>query len=258
MKRHFVITAWIMVAICLPVSWVSAEISNTTEAVLFERANQAYDRGDYTEALNHYGELFNRGYVSVETLYNAANSTFRGGTAGDAVLLYRRAWYLNPRDADVLANMQLALQRTGALQPSLNILDHAAQELSHREWNFVLRISYWLVIIIFALIVWLPSMRRFLKPLAVTSCGIAMISLAGWLYWYRWQSSGEAVVIAAKQTALYEPRDRATPFFSVPEGSIVYVEETFDAWVKIRAGQNAGWLPKSSVVPVYPLIKSSE
>jgi len=258
MKPRVAISSWIMTAVLLTASWASADISNTTEAVLFERANQAYDRGDYAEALNQYGELFNRGYVSVETLYNAANATFRSGKAGEAVLLYRRSWYLNPRDADVLANMQLALQRTGALQPSVNLVDHAARELSHREWSFILRISYWMVITVFALIVLLPSIRRFTKPVAIISCAMAFVSLAGWFYWYRWQTSGEAVVTAAKQTALYEPRDKATPFFAVPEGSIVYIEEAFDSWVKVRAGQNAGWLPKSSVIPVYPLIKRSE
>jgi len=249
---------WIAAAALLPASWVLADISNTTGSVVFERANQAYDRGDYAEALRQYQELFNRDYFSVETLYNAANAAFRSGSPGEAILLYRRAWYLNPRDADVHANMQLAMQRTGALQPSVNIIDHAARELSHREWNAVLRISYWLVIITFALIVLLPASRRYLKPVAIITSGIAAISLAGWLYWYRWQVSGEAVVMVAKQTALYEPRDKATPFFAVPEGSVVQIEEAFDSWVKVRAGRNAGWLPKTSVTRVYPWIRVPE
>lgn len=231
---------------------LTAEDAETSASVIFERANAAYDRGDYPEAVKQYEDLFNRGYATVETFYNAANATFRSGSAGEAVLLYRRAWYLNPRDADVLANIQLALQRTGALQPTMSYLDHAAGELSHREWAMVLKMSYWIAAAAFALMVMMPSMRRFLKPVAVIGCVASILGLSGWFYWYRWQVSGEAVMTAENQTALYEPREKATPFFSIPEGSIVYIEDSFDSWAKVRAGQNAGWVSKTSVTPVYP------
>ena len=70
----------------------------------------------------------------------------------------------------------------------------------------------------------------------------------------QWIKKAEAVVISDKQTALYEPRASATPYFEVPEGSIVFLEDEFDAWVKISAGDKSGWLAKSSIERVYPWI----
>lgn len=258
MKTLVAYSCLALLLIGLPRSLAQTDTNPTPESVLFERAGHAYDRGDYTEALRQYQELFNRGYYTVETLYNAANASFRQGSVGNAVLLYRRAWYMNPRDADVQANMQLALQRTGAIQPHISFIDHAARELSHREWSNALRLAYWTLLATLAIMVLFPPSRRFFKPVALASGFVAMISLGGWYYWYRWQLSGEAVVVSPKQTALYEPREKATPFFAVAEGSIVYIEEAFDSWIKIRSGQNAGWLPKTAASPVYPWINRTE
>jgi len=218
----------------------------------FASANQAYDQGDFTSALDQYRKLIDLGYANVETFYNAANAAFRNGSPGLAVLYYRRAWYLSPRDADVLANLELAQERTGALKPSVSIWEQAARELSHHEWTRVMRSSYWFALLATALALFVPVTRRVAKPLAVVSAVAALVGFGGWFYWKTWSNRGEAVIIAAKQTALYEPREKATPFFAVPEGSIVYIEDSFHSWVKIEAGQNAGWLPKNAIELVYP------
>lgn len=228
--------------------------AEATPDQLFHRANEAYDRGDFAQALAGYQELLNQGHVSAEVLFNTANAHFRSGAIGPAVLHYRRAWMLAPRDADVLANLQLAQQRTGAYLPPVTMLDRAGQEFSRREWRLALSASYWILIALGAVAVVTPAYRRFLKPVLLGAGAVLLVTGAGWWWWRSWEQRGEAVVLTGNQTALYEPREGATPFFSVPEGSIVHFEDTFDAWVKVRAGQQAGWLPKSGVDRVYSWI----
>ena len=218
---------------------------------LFAQANELYDQGQFAQAFRQYESLMADGYVTVETLFNAANAAFRNGLPGQAALLYRRAWYLNPRDADIMANLELAQERTGALKPSVNFLDVAIREFSHREWTILTKTAYWIALLATVIAVLIPASRRFAKPFALTTGCLALLGLGGWYYWNAWVGRQEAVVIIPKQTAMYEPREKATPFFAVPEGSIVYVEESFHSWVKIRAGQNTGWLPKNAIALVY-------
>lgn len=225
--------------------------SDTADVAIFTTANAAYDRGDFAEALRHYQELARRQPASAEAWYNGANAAFRAGEIGEAVLFYRRAWYLNPRDADVRANLQLAQQRTGALVPAERLIDHAARELSHREWTTLFRAAYWIAILAAALVILLPRARRFTRPVLLVSALVALIALAGWFYWCAWMNEPEVVMLEARQTALYEPREGATPFFAVPEGSILPVEDRFDRWVKVRSADKSGWIPAASVSQVY-------
>lgn len=218
----------------------------------FAEANMAYDAGRYEDALSVYRELIGRGFAHTPVLYNAANAAFRQGSVGEAVLYYRRAWFTSPRDADIRANLQLAQQRTGALAPEAGMLIRAAEELSSREWGMLASIAFWVLIVATGLMAWSREAVRFARPVATAAGIVLLVSLGGWWHWYRWQGGGEAVVVRPDQTALYEPRESSTPFFALPEGSIVVVEDRFDAWVKVSSGGNAGWLPAATVTTVIP------
>lgn len=220
---------------------------DTGSTAIFNTANATYDQGDFAGALEHYRELLKRSPGSTEVWYNAANAAFRSGRVGEAILYYRRAWYLSPRDPDVRANLQLAQQRTGARVPERSLLDHATQEFSHHEWKRFFTVSYSTFIIAAAVMILFSPVRRFVKPVLVLSLIAALTTLAGWWQWRQWLGTTEAVIIAGQQTARYEPRTEATPFFELPEGSIVYIEGTFDQWQKVRAGDKAGWIPGSSL-----------
>jgi tetratricopeptide (TPR) repeat protein len=224
---------------------------------MFHEANKAYDEGNYPVAIDRYQSIIKDGYVSTETFYNLANAHFRGGAVGPAVLNYRRAWFLSPRDADVQANMNLAIQRTGAYLPAASLFQRGLRELSKQEWSTIIQISYWIALGCTLLTLVLPASRFVLKPLTIAAWIVTTGSLGGWATWNHWLKKVEAVVIVDKQTALYEPRASATPYFAVPEGSIVHMQDEFDAWVKISAGDKSGWLMKSSVERVYPWIQGN-
>ncbi|HMP96352.1 MAG TPA: tetratricopeptide repeat protein [Kiritimatiellia bacterium] len=249
MKRMFVIAG---IATALASGSMRLFAESTTVEEHWLAAHAAYDRGDHAEALQHYRAIQAAGIDNAVIWYNLANTHFRAGRIGDAVLHYRRAWYLSPRDPDTAANLELAQQRVGAVSPVPRLIDRAAQELSHAEWTTLFRFAYWLAILAGAVALTVPRSRRFTKPVAITAAGTALLALGGWEYWRRWQHPGEAVVMAPNVTAMYEPREQATPFFTLPEGSIIRLEDRFDAWTKVRAGGKSGWIPSSKVKRVYP------
>jgi len=253
--NKIIFTGVMFFCLLLAVPSVLAQTESTNSpAAIFNEANKAYDAGNYPVAIELYQSIINDGYGSAETFYNLANAHFRDEEVGKAVLNYRRAWFLSPRDADVRANMNLAIQRTGAYLPAMSLLSRSITELSKREWSMITRTAYWIAVGCTLLLLVLPMTRVWLKPITIVAWIAATLSLGGWITWNQWLRKAEAVVISDKQTALYEPRASATPYFEVPEGSIVFIEDEFDAWVKISAGNKSGWLSKSSVERVYPWI----
>lgn len=217
-----------------------------------DAAHAAYDRGDFNEAQRLYDESLRELGPSPELFYNAANTAFRRDFPGQAILLYRRAWYLSPRDADIRANMEWAARRTGAALPAPSLFQRATRELSQREWMSLFNISFWIAFIFTACSITVPALRRFTNLPAVIALLAGLAGLTGWLSWQQWQKKPEVVVIRAGEIARYEPRSQSTPHFKTPEGSILIREETFGNWVKVRDGSQSGWLPEDAIEQVYP------
>jgi len=77
---------------------------------IFLAAGQAYQEQDYQKACRLYRDVLELGVISGHLLYNLGNCHFRQGLIGRALLYYRRAQIFIPRDADLKANIQYALQ----------------------------------------------------------------------------------------------------------------------------------------------------
>ncbi len=71
-------------------------------------ASEAAARGDYAAAAGHYRDLLQQGVVHEDVYYNLGNSLYRQNRLGEAVLAWRRAAVLAPRDPDVQANLAFA------------------------------------------------------------------------------------------------------------------------------------------------------
>ena len=79
---------------------------------LFTAAQESYRAGAYADAIASYGSIIGSGEVSAAVWYNLGNAHFRAGTIGKAILSYERALRLAPTDEDVRHNLNLAYLRT--------------------------------------------------------------------------------------------------------------------------------------------------
>lgn len=250
--RHALGVLLLAVALLAPSRHACAATTPAEPAALFEQARTAYVAADYQAAENAYRALIGLGYATPETWYNLGNTLFHSGHLGEAILSYRRAWLLAPRDADSIANLNLAAQRTGATLPAPTWRSRFAHEASAAEWRLLMVAAYWIAMTITVVAVLVPAVRRFAKPVIVTALAAAALAAFGWSYWKNGERHPEAVILHGEQTVRYEPRSSATPYFALAEGSIVRIADAFDAWVKIAADGKQGWIERSALEPVYP------
>ncbi|MCB0325792.1 MAG: BatD family protein, partial [Bdellovibrionales bacterium] len=78
-----------------------------TPTLLAEKAQVAYEQGDYEAAREAYRKLIAAGFDNGHLLYNLANTEYRLNAYGSAIAHYRQALSELPANADVLANLQL-------------------------------------------------------------------------------------------------------------------------------------------------------
>lgn len=229
-----------------------------TEAML--RANQSYEAGNFREAAETYEAIIQAGVRDSAIYYNLGNAYFKQGELGRAVLNYRRAQALNPRDADIAANLRIARSQTAdqieasAEGTTANLIQVAEEWLTLHE-AALLALALWLLIGLFA-------MLFVLKPRWRRSCGVVMavlavfliiglISMASRFYRERWYPS--AVVIASEANVTSGPgtADQYLLEFTLHPGTEVRLLESRPGWRRIALpGDLQGWVAEEAIEPV--------
>jgi tetratricopeptide (TPR) repeat protein len=217
--------------------------------VLFIRAVEAYKDARYDEAVSLNEKIMAQGLESPAVYYNLANSYFRSGKLGKSIANYLRAESLDPRDRDVHANLSFARSLIEYYKPVRKTGLAAwivAQKFSLDE--LCLLCAFFLMLWA-AMMMWgayVPSLKRkivlgSLLPviMGVYFCAALVMKIS--------DSSGLAVCLSRVE-AKFEPSDKATTYFKVPEGAELKVLRAKDGWLKIRRTDGkTGWVPSGTV-----------
>ena len=111
MKR---IAAYILAAmlLCGITGFAAAQETSNDIAHIFSKANALYEKRDYENALEEYKKILDQGVERGPIYYNIANTYFKLGKTGYAILFYRKAARLMPADSDLKSNLSYAQSLT--------------------------------------------------------------------------------------------------------------------------------------------------
>lgn len=216
----------------------------------FSRAAEAYDEGDYAQALELYAQMIQAGYDHRALRFNLGNTLYRLGKPGHAIVQFRRAWRDAPRDPDILTNLAHVQRQTGAIPHQLSFFERVWSQLSPGEWAFLATVGWWLGALLLALSFHDRKRRQGLRKCAI-ACGLLLlVSAPGVQYWRSPTSTQEAVVVGSGYQAKFAPLQGAQAHFDVPQGTIVRVREEAQGWFRIALNEKSGWLPKAACTMV--------
>lgn len=250
----------------------AALVARGDDAQVLREALDAYDRAVAAQAAGRAAEaerllreaaggfeaLLEGGHRNASLEYDLGNTYLRLGRLGLAILHYRRALRLAPRDADVRANLELARRQvTPRVEPSgrrallerlLVLRDWAAASTRWRVGT-VLWLAGWL-----AAAVWLA--RRSQAPAMIALTGIVLGGLvqAELLADLHDQQRRPAGVVVGAAVTLRQGRGQAYErVVSDPLGPGVELRvlERRGDWFRIRLVNDLeGWLPARAVALV--------
>lgn len=218
----------------------------------FNSAQKAYDSGDFQKAQHTYSSLLNRGILSANLFFNLGNSLVRQGKMSQAILAYRRAWMLAPRDPDIQANLKFSLNNAQALAPKTSKTEKFLQIFSNRQWLRISTAAYWMATLCLMGHLAIPKIRPVTGRIVIALLILLLIGISGIMSWQSLKRRPELVIVPPQQKALFAPLETATPSFALPAGSIVRLEEKSGEWNKIRHGNQSGWIKSSACTTVYP------
>lgn len=226
-----------------------------TPAHLLREGNTFYEAGDYSEAIALYEEAAEQTTHPV-LFYNLGNSYFKKGKMGKAILNFRRAFFLAPRDNDISFNLAFARNyRVDKIKfeqgPFGRIIFTIFHFFSMIETQYLTAV-FFLALSIFAAF-FIIYRRTFFSYLALGSLSVCIFFFINWHTWTQEKNGNYAVVIVPEVSALSGPSEDYKEILLIHDGTEVKVQEKRGTYVLIKLpGGIGGWVPEDVLEEVYP------
>jgi tetratricopeptide (TPR) repeat protein len=235
--------------------FAAAKISddNVTKA----EGDNAYMRNDYASAIQIYESLLKKGEAA-EIYYNLGNSYYKADDIAKAILNYERALLLQPGNADIRANLEIARSKTIDKVVSVPDIFFVAWVkslincLSVDAWAklgivfFILLLISFSLFFLFKQIVWKKS--GFIA-------GIVFLFLVVLSNIFASEQKSElvnrnkAIILSPSVTVRSTPSESGTSLFILHEGHKIEVKDnSMREWKEIRLEDGkVGWVPTSAI-----------
>ena len=263
-------------------SYLTEVFASNNTADTFFRANKEYNAGQkamaerkkeeaagkFEQAVSLYEQLLKSGFINGQIYYNLGNAYYRLGMPGKAIIYYRRAEKLLPRDADIKANINL-LKRDFVDRETIGqmpeIIKVACFWYFYLNLNEITALTIYIYLALIASILSIIFLRlQWFKKIIIifASCFLVLVISLG-IKAYNQNSVEMGVVIADESKIRYGPGEEYEPRFKIHEGAEVRIEEKKDKWYKVyvyvdveevsddegkkKTEFKTGWIPESEV-----------
>ena len=251
MKEKIVIFGLLALFLLLPLFEAKADLESAK--VLFKKGNQGYEEGKFDQAIGEYEKILDLGIKNFKVFYNLGNAYFRQNQLGRAILSYRRALILQPRDEDAKANLSFVKLFTldkieeQRINPLSNMLHWFLNLWSVDEFVLLASFFYTLSMALGILMIFKRS-RRYLQLVFVTLLILLVIFGYSLLAKIHFDSVDYGVVIASQVEVRSGPGDDYILQFAGHEGLEFRVDEKAEGWYRISLPNGIkGWIPKEAV-----------
>lgn len=224
---------------------------------LFEQATNAYNKGEFKQAIGFYEEILSNEKHSANLYFNLGNCYYKLGEIGPSIYYYEKALLLNPGDSEIKNNLGYAQNmRLDAIEQMpesafSRFYNATVAKLSFDQWSY-LAVGFVFLFVLAYMAYYLfqgATRKRFSFVTSLVAIALCALSV-GFAYLQYEQSSANnpAIVFTREVGVNSEPNDRSEKIFTLHEGTKVNMLEKLGEWQKIKiADGQTGWLPESSL-----------
>lgn len=221
-------------------------------------ADKAYQENKYAEAIKMYENILATQGESAVVYYNLGNSYFKEKNMAKAVLNYERALLLNPGDADIRFNLDMARSKTvDQITPATEVfivtwVNSLTNMQSERGWTKIGIVSF--ICLLVGLALYIFSKRLFVRKIGFIGAVVLLVVTVCANLFARQQKNElmdrtGAIVMSPTVTVKSTPDKSGTELFVLHEGTKVFVEDnSMKGWKEIRLEDgNKGWIPTEAI-----------
>ncbi len=223
---------------------------------LMKSGNKYYEQGHFTKAIEEYEKILTADGNSPTLHYNLGCAYFNQQVYGKAILHFEKARQLNPRDQDILHNLEyskLFLKDHLELpkpMPLVAWFSKARLILSYAElknWETVFFILLIIGIVLYRIYRDSPFAKRLL--LGVTIVGVLFLLTAGWLVDRSISGKNKhAILLVSEANISSAPVPGSSTLFVIHAGTGAEILDATDTWYEIRLPDGkTGWVLHEAV-----------
>tara|TARA_R110002167_G_scaffold13570_6_gene56213 strand:- start:2140 stop:2859 length:720 start_codon:yes stop_codon:yes gene_type:complete len=227
---------------------------------IFDRANTAYNQGEYEKSIADYLEILDQGQHSAALYFNLGNSYYKLNQIAPSIYYYEKALLLKPNDSEIKTNLSYARNMTlDAIEaiPEMGLskfYNDLTQFLSFDQWAYVaVGFMILFVLLYIAFYYFRYAMRKRIAFILSLVCLLVSILAATFAYvqYGDFKADRPAIVFEDEIQVRSEPNDRSQEVFKLHEGTKVNILDDLNDFHKIRiADGKTGWVLKASVKPI--------
>ena len=215
-------------------------------------ANDLYAKSEFQQAADSYESLIQRGINNGYLHYNLGNTYIRLGKIGPAILNYMNAQKLIPRNENLQANLNFAIQQTrDKISPparsALSTFFFWVNDLNMNE-NINLAITvnliFWVI-----LTAWFYFRSEFLRLARNSFFALLLLAFVAVGVKLHLESNLKTGVVLAKKVDVKSGLDLSNiTLFELHEGALVTITDERRGWFEVRLNpKQKGWVPKDII-----------
>lgn len=231
--------------------------SHAQSEVLFEKATEAYNEGEFEKAISFYDDILKNGKHSAELYFNLGNCYYKMDEIGPSIYYYEKALLLQPNDSEIKNNLGFAQNMK---LDAIDEIPKTAMKRFHDSLVLAFSPDQWgyfavAMIILFVLgfityyILYEATHKRIAFIAANAALFIAIFCIImGYLGIRNQKLQNPAIIFEREVVITSEPNERSEKVFALHEGTKVNVLESLESWSKVRiADGQTGWMPSESL-----------
>lgn len=228
-----------------------ATVRGQNAETLAHQADELYRHGQYDSALVLYQSAIQSGHSSADLHYNLANTHYRLGQLGQAILHYERALRLKPGMDDAQENLTLANSKTQDRITQLpqfflvNWYTALCTHITPKSWRIIWLLLFALLaaaIATFLLANNLPLRKGTFTAAIITASLLLTTTFILLSSTRHFNAHSEAIVIQQAISVKGSPEHQSIDKLILHEGTKVTITETLPGWNKITlADGTTGW-----------------
>jgi tetratricopeptide (TPR) repeat protein len=225
--------------------------------VLFQKATDAYNTGEYQKAIDFYENILEQGKHSAELYFNLGNCHYKLDEIGPSIYFYEKALLLKPNDQEIKNNLSFAKNMR---LDAIDEMPKTAMKRLHNSVVLALSVDQWGYLAIFMIflfvlgfityyILYSATHKRIAFIAANTALFISIFSVVmGYLANRDQKAKNPAIIFEREVVVTSEPNERSEKVFALHEGTKVNVLESLENWSKVKiADGQTGWMPSESL-----------
>ncbi|PHQ55256.1 MAG: hypothetical protein COC16_05565 [Lutibacter sp.] len=223
-----------------------------TSDELFSAANNLYQEGKYTEAIEVYSSIEKQGLKSADLFFNLGNCYYKLNKVAPSIYNYEKALKINATHEDALINLTFAkrmtidaieeLPKTFLQRFSLGVI----QKLPFDSWAIIAVLASFLASILFLMYHFSTSSKKKLFYFNTSILATALLIVTVLFAYHNFKTvknNRTAIIFIDKVEIKNAPSTSSEEVFELHEGTKVVILDELENWKKIKiADGKIGWI----------------